>query len=86
MERHRGVTRIGHSGSYARGDWGVGGDVDLLIIVTASAEPFARRSRDFDAVHLPVPAEILVHTENEWVLMTPRGRRIAGQTIIWVYG
>ncbi len=79
------MTRIGYFGSYARGDWGMGSDVDLLGIVTASAEPFARRSRDFDVVHLSVPADMLAYTENEWVCMKRRGRRIAGQTVIWVY-
>ena len=27
------VLKIGYFGSYARGDWGVGSDLDLIIIV-----------------------------------------------------
>jgi len=36
--------RIGYFGSYARGDWGVGSDLDLLVIVTAAEEAFEKRS------------------------------------------
>ena len=34
------VVRIGFFGSYARGDWGVGSDLDLLFIVAESDQPF----------------------------------------------
>ena len=34
------VRRIGYFGSYARGDWGVGSDLDLVAIVDAAVEPF----------------------------------------------
>ena len=27
------ILRVGYFGSYARGDWGVGSDLDLVIIV-----------------------------------------------------
>lgn len=42
--RHPDVLAIGYQGSYARGDWGVGSDLDLLVIVegptrAAEAEP-----------------------------------------------
>jgi predicted nucleotidyltransferase len=39
---HPEVVRVGYFGSYARGDWGVGSDLDLIIIVDRSDEPFAR--------------------------------------------
>ena len=38
------VLRTGYFGSYARGDWGVGSDLDLLVIVTAAEEAFEKRS------------------------------------------
>ncbi len=38
------VLRIGYFGSYARGDWGVGSDLDLLVIVTEAEEAFEKRS------------------------------------------
>ena len=33
------IVRLGYFGSYARGDWGVGSDLDLVIIVENSDEP-----------------------------------------------
>src|SRR5207247_237446 len=38
------VQRIGYFGSYARGDWGVGSDLDLVAVVDAPEEPFEQRS------------------------------------------
>jgi len=35
------LTRLGYIGSYARGDWGVGRDVDLLAEVLGRGDRFA---------------------------------------------
>jgi hypothetical protein len=59
------VRRLGYFGSYARGDWGVGSDLDLIAVVGESVEPFDRRGLAFDVLSLPVPAEILVYTQAE---------------------
>lgn len=56
------TVRIGYFGSYARGNWGLGSDVDLLIIVDRADQPFERRSAHWDATELPVPAEALIYT------------------------
>jgi predicted nucleotidyltransferase len=60
------LTRIGVFGSYARGDAGVGSDLDLVAVVTATGEPFERRGLDWALESLPVPAELLIYTEDEW--------------------
>lgn len=60
------VLRIGYFGSYARGDWGVGSDLDVVIIVTQADKPFHMRAGDWDTRDLPVPADILVYTREEW--------------------
>lgn len=65
-EADENVTRVGYAGSYARGNWGVGSDVDMIVLVRGSSEPFVERARAFDATALPVPADVLVYTENEW--------------------
>lgn len=82
------VLRIGYFGSYARGDWGVGSDLDLILIVTQSEEePFERRSIEWDVTSLPVPAEILIYTIAEWEALTAQNRfkqAILAETI-WVY-
>lgn len=63
------IIRIGYIGSYARGDWGVGSDVDLVVILKSSKEPFWRRSLELPLPDLPVPADLLVYTQEEWQTM-----------------
>jgi len=46
-QNHPEVLRIGCFGSYARGDWGVGSDIDILVIVARSNKPFIYRAVDF---------------------------------------
>lgn len=81
------VLRIGYFGSYARGDWGVGSDLDLVVLVENSELPFERRGAEFDTTGLPVPADLLVYTVEEWeklVKESPFGRRLASETV-WVW-
>jgi predicted nucleotidyltransferase len=63
---------VGYFGSYARGDWGVGSDLDLVVIVEASAEPFERRA---------VPVDLLVYTRAEWTRLASRPR-----DVVWLVG
>ena len=76
------VSRVGYTGSYARGTWGVGSDVDLVVVVKGSDKPFIERARSFDATDLPVPADVLVYVEREWAEMST-GRR-APHPVVWV--
>lgn len=85
--RRKEVLRIGYFGSYARGDWGVGSDLDLIIVVQCSDLPWERRSIEWDTSMLPVPADVLVYTEQEWDALNPEKRfhRTLLQEVIWVY-
>lgn len=78
-EAHRrpALLRLGYFGSYARGNEGVGSDLDLVAVVESSDLPFERRAADWDLTRLPVPAEVLVYTEGEWAAMEARGDRFA---------
>ena len=76
-----GVVAVGYFGSYARGDWGVGSDVDVVVILEHAAEPFERRAARWDATRLPVPADVLVYTRAEWV-----GLAAPPRDIVWVLG
>ncbi len=85
---HPHLLRFGYFGSYARGDWGVGSDVDLVAVVEESARPFAERALDFDLTSLPVPAELIVYTAEEWarLLAQPRGlARTIDSQAVWVF-
>ncbi len=75
IRRKHPTVRIGYFGSYARGDWGVGSDLDLLIIVDRSELPRERRALPFDKEHLPVPADLLVYTRAEWESLSASGSR-----------
>lgn len=68
------VIKVGYFGSYARGDWGVGSDLDLIVIVQTSKEPFARRAASFDTTALPVPADLIVYTHSEWESLDKKSR------------
>jgi nucleotidyltransferase-like protein len=83
-----GVRRIGYFGSYARGDWGVGSDVDVVVVVESSALPFERRPLEWDTMELPLPADVLVYTEDEWRSLDPSRRftRTLQRETVWVYG
>jgi len=75
--RHTGLLRLGYFGSYARGDAGVGSDLDLIAVIERSALPFERRALDWDLLELPVPTEILVYTREEWERLHRDGGRFA---------
>jgi predicted nucleotidyltransferase len=80
------VLRVGYFGSYARGNWGVGSDVDLVVIVAQAAEPLERRALAYDASDLPVPADVFVYAQEEWEAMLVRGGlpRTASREVVWV--
>lgn len=83
-----GLVRLGYFGSYARGDWGPGSDLDLVAVVDNASEPFERRALAWDLNGLPVPADLLVYTAAEWEALLARGGRFArtlsGETF-WVF-
>ena len=60
------VLHIARFGSYARGDWGVGSDLDLLVILRESKTPYLERGMEFDLTGFPVPAELIIYTQAEW--------------------
>lgn len=59
--RDPGVLKVAMFGSYARGDAGVGSDLDLAVVVRDGAG-----GRLFDASRLPVPADVVVFEEASW--------------------
>jgi len=80
--------KLGYFGSYARGDWGMGSDLDIIAVVQASAAPFTERAGAFDISGLPVPGELLVYTDGEWSSMQLEGRRFIRdleRETVWVF-
>ena len=87
IQQHPEILRIGYFGSYARGDWGVGSDLDLIIVVEDSSRHFIRRAAEWDVTELPVPTDCLVYTAAEWCsLSRPAGfAQTVDKEIVWVY-
>ena len=82
------LLRLGYFGSYARGDWGVGSDLDIIALVARTSDPFERRSLQWNLNTLPVPAELLVYTADEWSRLQKedtRFARVLRREVIWVF-
>lgn len=53
-------------GSYARNDWGVGSDLDVIVLIgDVDLSPIQRRTR-YEPQGLPVPADVWIYTRTEW--------------------
>lgn len=86
IEDRNDVLAIGYFGSYARGDWGVGSDLDIIIILEKSSLPFIRRAIEWDTTKLPVPTDVLVYTNEEWQKMKEsRFYKTIIQEAVWIY-
>jgi uncharacterized protein len=88
VPKHPELLRLGYFGSYARREWGVGSDLDLIAIVNESPEAFERRSLSWSLTCLPVPSDLLVYTQAEWESLQQRGGRFAStlsRDAVWVY-
>ncbi len=81
------VRRVGYFGSYARGDWSVGSDLDVIVVVAAAEKPFERRALDWNLTELPVPVDVLTYTDAEWRSLDPESRfaRTVATEAVWVY-
>lgn len=83
----RELVAAGYFGSYATGNWGVGSDLDVVLIVADSDEPFEVRAGRWDLTSLPVPVETLVYTVEEWQALQRRDDRFSrmlGTDTVWV--
>ena len=81
------VLRIGYFGSFAREDWGVGSDLDLIAIVRNMDEPFEKRNLSWDTTFLPVPVDFVIYTEKEWKDLEKAGTgfyKIVNNEVKWI--
>lgn len=88
MATHPEVIKLGYFGSLAKGNWGVGSDLDLIVIVKDSSIPFEKRPIAWDFDTLPVPTDILLYTMKEWQDMRKKGGRfvdVIGKEAVWLY-
>ena len=88
MGRRTDIVRLGYFGSYARGNWGVGSDIDLIAVVDETSLPFERRAVDWRLENLPIPSEILIYTIDEWQCLLSKDSRFARMLkseVVWIY-
>lgn len=80
------IVAIGYYGSLRRDDWGVGSDVDLVVVVESSRRRTIERPLDFDLSSIPVPADLLVFTSAEWDAIGRRDDRFAREmrAVAWL--
>lgn len=53
-------------GSCARGDWGVGSDLDVIVIVSSAPDSPVERRRLYEPTNVPVPSDVWIYTRDEW--------------------
>lgn len=58
------IVAVGVFGSYARGDWGVGSDIDLVVI--CREPPVSLVNGAWDRAALPVDSDLLVYSLRRW--------------------
>ena len=81
------LQAFGYFGSYARGDQGFGSDLDLIAVVARSPLPFMERALDWKLETLPVPADLLVYTVDEWEALrngTGRFASVLAAETVWL--
>lgn len=82
------IQRVGYFGSYARGDWGIGSDFDLLVILDSSDAPFGGRTLGSDILDIPVSVDLLIYTADEWqslARLNTKFYRTIMKEVVWVY-
>lgn len=65
----------------------MGSDLDLVAVIEESDECFERRSLKWNIHQLPVPAQVLVYTREEWESLEEQGGRFAltlERETVWV--
>jgi hypothetical protein len=81
------VLAAGYLGSYARDQAGIGSDLDWVMVVSHSDEPFHRRSLEWRFDPIPVPVEPLVYTRTAWerlAMASTRMYRTLMAETVWI--
>lgn len=80
---HPEVVRIGCFGSYVRGDWGVGSDLDVVVVLQGGERVFGRVIDWLEATGLPVPVDLLVYSEEEYERLVWQ-EHFPCQEVVWL--
>jgi predicted nucleotidyltransferase len=64
-QQHPELEQVILFGSFARGDYFPGSDVDVLLILESSDQPLLNRIRKFLPTHFPVDIDVFPYTQDE---------------------
>ncbi len=83
----RDIKRIGCFGSIVNGKWGVGSDLDIIIVLSECNLLFTYRSKEWDITSLPVDADVVVLTDHEIENhKSRRFREMLEREVRWIVG
>ena len=60
------VARVACIGSYARNDWGVGSDLDVIVVLQDCTLSAVERQARYEPKEIPVPVDLWVYAQTEW--------------------
>ncbi len=86
------LRALGYFGTYARNEWGVGSDVDLVAVLDVPSEEPTPGALELDwtrDLHLPVPHDLFTYSVTDLRRMAEDEMRFAGMLAsetVWVYG
>jgi predicted nucleotidyltransferase len=64
--RDSSVVHVLCFGSCARGNYGIGSDIDLIVVVREAPDSIVDRRRQYEPSGLPVDEDLWVYTTEEW--------------------
>ncbi|MCD6160472.1 MAG: nucleotidyltransferase domain-containing protein [Thermotogae bacterium] len=79
---------VGYFGSYARGNYGVGSDLDVITIIKETNTPFEKRGINRGLFAIPVPVDLLIYTIDEWRKMKKEKSHFALKVedeVVWLF-
>ena len=84
------ILALGYFGSYSRGDWGFGSDLDVVAVLERCTESFERRRLQPQYLdYLPVPVDLLIYSQSEFAelpLGSPHFARLMLEETTWLFG
>lgn len=87
-QKHPELKQVILFGSFARGDYFPGSDVDVLLILEKSDQPFLKRIRTFLPTRFPVDIDIFPYTRDEVQRIMKDPHSLVGQACYegkWMY-
>jgi predicted nucleotidyltransferase len=85
LARHREIEEIIVFGSFARGTYAPGSDLDVLIVLSSSDKPFRDRIPDYLPGRFPVGLDLLPYTAAEIETSVSRGLLAEAFASHWRY-